>query len=85
MLWQQPIGGGYASFAVGQGRALTIEQRRRSEVVAACGMATGRELWTNICDGEFKESMGGDGARATPTSNGLFRIDHDAVTSNILA
>ena len=66
MLWQQPIGGGYASFAIAQGRAYTIEQRRRTEVVAAYDMTTGRELWTNVWDGEFKESMGGDGPRATP-------------------
>ena len=27
-LWRQPIGGGYASFTVAEGRAFTIEQRR---------------------------------------------------------
>jgi outer membrane protein assembly factor BamB len=67
MLWQQPVGGGYASIAVAQGRAYTIEQRRRAEVVAAYDLATGRQVWTNSWDGEFKESMGGDGPRATPT------------------
>ena len=44
-LWSQPIGGGYASFVVAQGRAFTIEQRRQQEVVAAYDAATGRELW----------------------------------------
>jgi outer membrane protein assembly factor BamB len=66
-LWKQPIGLGYASFVVADGRAFTIEQRRRQEVVAAYDVETGRELWTNGWDGEFVETMGGDGPRATPT------------------
>ena len=67
LLWKQPIGGGYASFVVAEGMAFTIEQRRRQEVVAAYDVETGRELWTHGSDAEFKESMGGDGPRATPT------------------
>jgi len=66
-LWKQPIGGGYASFAIARGRAFTIEQRRAQEVVTAYDVDTGRELWTHGWDGEFKEWMGGDGPRATPT------------------
>lgn len=68
-LWRQPIGGGYASFVVAGGRAFTIEQRRQREVVAAYDLETGRELWTHGWDAEFRESMGGDGPRATPTWN----------------
>jgi len=67
LLWKQPIGGGYASFVVAEGVAFTIEQRRQQEVVAAYDIATGRELWTNAYDANFRESMGGDGPRATPT------------------
>ena len=66
-LWKQPVGGGYASFVVARGRAFTIEQRGPQEVVAAYDLATGRELWTNSWAAEFRESMGGDGPRATPT------------------
>jgi outer membrane protein assembly factor BamB len=66
-LWKQPIGPGYASFVVANGRAFTIEQRRREEVVAAYDVETGRELWTNRWTAEFVESMGGNGPRATPT------------------
>jgi outer membrane protein assembly factor BamB len=69
LLWRQPIGGGYASFAIAGGRAFTIEQRRRQEVATAYDMATGRELWTSAWDSEFQEAMGGDGPRATPTWN----------------
>ena len=66
-LWRQPIGGGYASFVVADGRAFTIEQRGTDEVVAAYDVLTGRELWTNGWNATFIESMGGAGPRATPT------------------
>jgi outer membrane protein assembly factor BamB len=67
LLWRQPVGGGYASFVVAGGLAFTIEQRRNQEVVAAYDVEKGRELWTHGWSGEFRESMGGDGPRATPT------------------
>ncbi len=35
--------------------------------MAAYDVATGRELWTNAWSGAFREMMGGDGPRATPT------------------
>ncbi len=66
-LWKQPVGGGYASVVVAEGRAFTIEQRRDREVVAAYDINTGRELWTNSWAANFRETMGGDGPRATPT------------------
>jgi outer membrane protein assembly factor BamB len=66
-IWKQPVGGGYASFAVAGGRAFTIEQRRAEEVVAAYDVATGRELWTHGWPALFSETLGGDGPRATPT------------------
>jgi outer membrane protein assembly factor BamB len=70
LIWKHPIGPGYASFVVADGRAFTIEQRRRQEVIAAYDLATGRELWTNAWDAEFVETMGGPGPRATPTVHG---------------
>ena len=66
-VWKQPVGAGYASFVVAHGRAFTIEQRGAQEVVAAYDVATGRELWTNAWTAAFREMMGGDGPRATPT------------------
>ena len=66
-LWRQPIGGGYASFTVAEGRAFTIEQRRDQEVVTAYDVETGRELWNHAWDSNFQERMGGPGPRATPT------------------
>ena len=66
-IWKQPIGGGYASFAIVDGRAFTIEQRRGEEVVAAYDVASGREIWTHGWTARFSETLGGEGPRATPT------------------
>ena len=66
-LWRQPVGGGYGSFALVGGRAFTIEQRRQQEVVASYDLRTGREIWTHSWSAEFRESLGGDGPRTTPT------------------
>ena len=66
-VWRQTVGGGYASVVVAGGKVFTIEQRRDQEVVAAYDFNTGRELWTNIWEAHFQESMGGPGPRATPT------------------
>ena len=63
-LWKQPVGGGFASFAVADGRAFTIEQRGVREVAAAYDLVTGRELWTSAWNALFQEN--GDGPRATP-------------------
>lgn len=65
-IWKQPIGVGYGSFTVADGRAYTIEQRRRQEVVAAYDFASGRELWTQGWNAEYTDSTG-DGPRTTPT------------------
>jgi outer membrane protein assembly factor BamB len=69
-LWRQPIGGGYASFAIVNGRAFTIEQRRDEEVATAYDLANGQELWSSGWSAEFKEQLGGDGPRATPHADG---------------
>jgi outer membrane protein assembly factor BamB len=68
-LWRQPVGGGYASFAIADGVAWTIEQRRDNEAVVAYDMGTGRELWAHVYAARFNEWMGGEGPRATPTFN----------------
>jgi outer membrane protein assembly factor BamB len=67
-MWKKPVGGGRASFSVAGGRAFTIEQRDRNEVVAAYDVATGRELWAHGWAERFSTMLGGGfGPRATPT------------------
>jgi outer membrane protein assembly factor BamB len=65
-LWKQPVGGGYGSFVIAEGRAFTIEQRGGRELAAAYDVTTGRELWTSAWDAQFQGSPGGGGPRATP-------------------
>ncbi|HYJ88955.1 MAG TPA: PQQ-binding-like beta-propeller repeat protein [Pyrinomonadaceae bacterium] len=65
-IWKQPIGQGYASFVVADGRAYTIEQRRGEEVVTAYDVATGREQWKQGWNSLYSDSTG-DGPRSTPT------------------
>ncbi len=65
-LWKQPVGGGYASFTVGEGRAYTIEQRRDREAITAYDVETGREIWAFAYPALFDEILGGAGPRATP-------------------
>ena len=65
-IWKQPIGQGYASFVIADGRAYTIEQRRGQEFVTAYDVATGREQWKQGWTALYSDSTG-DGPRSTPT------------------
>jgi outer membrane protein assembly factor BamB len=66
VIWKQPVGVGHGSFAVADGKAYTIEQRRSQEVAAAYDLGNGREIWTQKWNAEYTDSTG-DGPRATPT------------------
>lgn len=66
LVWKEPVGVGYASVAVADGRIYTVEQRRRQEVAAAYDVGTGRELWTQQWNAEYQDETG-DGPRTTPT------------------
>ncbi|MCZ6817162.1 MAG: PQQ-binding-like beta-propeller repeat protein, partial [Planctomycetota bacterium] len=69
-IYRQPIGEGYASFVVANGRAYTLEQRRDNEAVTCYDVATGREIWIFEYEARFEETLGGEGPRATPTLHG---------------
>ncbi len=69
LLWKQPCGGGYSSFAIADGRAYTMEQRGENEVVVAYEVETGRELWTNGWPTRFTEMHSDEGPRTTPEYN----------------
>jgi outer membrane protein assembly factor BamB len=66
-IWRQPVGRGYAGFAVVGNSAVTIEQRREEEAVVCYNTATGGERWAHSYPASFTESLGGPGPRATPT------------------
>ena len=66
VIWKQPVGLGHSSFAIADGKAYTIEQRRNQEVVAAYDLGNGRELWTQKWNAQYTDSTG-DGPRSTPT------------------
>jgi outer membrane protein assembly factor BamB len=69
-LWRQPVGRGYAAFAVAGNAAVTIEQRRDQEAIVCYDAATGHERWAYAYPAHFKERLGGNGPRATPTIAG---------------
>jgi outer membrane protein assembly factor BamB len=60
------VGGGYSSFAIAEGLAFTLEQRREHEVAAAYDLQTGKEVWTNSWPGKFTEYYSEEGPRTTP-------------------
>jgi outer membrane protein assembly factor BamB len=70
LLWRQPVGLGWSSFAVKGSRAVTQEQRGENELVVCYELATGRTLWTHTNHARFSDKIGGDGPRATPTIAG---------------
>ena len=75
-LWRRPIGEGWSSFAVAQGRTFTQEQTSEGEFTLCLDLLTGREIWRHGDEGvrfvewKMKEDpsavMGGEGPRATP-------------------
>jgi outer membrane protein assembly factor BamB len=81
VLWKVESPNGFSSFAVGGGKAFTIEGRDpdgvRQEVLVARDAATGKELWAQpLCVANYghdggnsgaKDNKGGDGPRSTPT------------------
>lgn len=70
VIWRKPVGLGWGSFAIGLGRAYTIEQRRENEVLACYDFETGAELWNHAWKASFVEQAGGEGPRSTPTLDG---------------
>jgi outer membrane protein assembly factor BamB len=71
LLWRQPIGLGWGSFAIVGGFAVTQEQHGNTEAVICYEMATGKARWIHTNpDARFSEPQGGDGPRATPTISG---------------
>jgi outer membrane protein assembly factor BamB len=69
VLWRSPLGSGYSSIAVSQGRAYTMASNGTGEFAICFDAATGKELWRTKTDSNY-ESGQGDGPRSTPTVDG---------------
>src|SRR5262249_25403507 len=66
LVWRQPIGGGWSSFAVVGGYAITQEQRGPEECVVCYRVSDGAKMWVHADPVLFDSSLGGPGPRATP-------------------
>jgi outer membrane protein assembly factor BamB len=71
VLWKVPGGDGYSTVAVAGGRAITLVQRGKGELVLALDAVTGKELWTRRSGPAYK-NMFGNGPRSTPAIEGDF-------------
>jgi outer membrane protein assembly factor BamB len=70
LAWQaKGAGEGYSSFAVSQGRLITLGARGDTEYVIAFDAASGKRLWETPHGRRFNNDRG-DGPRATPTVEG---------------
>lgn len=63
--WRHPCGGGFAGFAVAGNVLVTVEQRKKQEVVVCYDQATAQQRWTYAYEASF-EHLTGSGPRATP-------------------
>ena len=72
LMWKQPIGAGWSSFAVAGQYCFTLEQRGDQECLVCYRIADGKQMWVNSRVERFSEITGGEGPRSTPTfDNGL--------------
>jgi outer membrane protein assembly factor BamB len=74
-LWKKWCPGGYGGVAVAGNIAVTLQQRKKQEVVVCYDRATGRQRWEYAYDA-FHEDVMGNGPRSTPTihNNHVFSI-----------
>jgi outer membrane protein assembly factor BamB len=70
LLWKQPIGEGWAGFAVVGNHAITIQQRGPEEWTTCHDLKTGALEWKNTLAGRHTNAVGGIGPRSTPTVEG---------------
>lgn len=66
-LWRKPVGPGWSSFIVVDGRLYTQFQLGDEEQVVCWNAETGESIWTFRDKSRFEESIAGAGPRATPT------------------
>lgn len=77
LLWQKPIGRGYSSFAVKDGRLYSLFQEAGKEVVACWRVENGEEVWRHSYD--CRADVDFPGPRSTPALDGdrLYSVGSD--------
>ena len=66
-LWDIGVGSGWASFAVAEDFAVTLEQRGDDECVTAYGLLDAEPRWIVRHPRRHDQAVGGEGPRSTPT------------------
>lgn len=75
VLWEQPIGSAFSAFACVKDRVYTCGTKDKKQVLFCLEAATGKTIWENAFEPNYKDGQGGDGTRATPSvDNGLVYI-----------
>jgi outer membrane protein assembly factor BamB len=87
ILWSVPIGAGWASFAVRDGLAVTLEQTSdgMNENVVALRLDDGLPVWVKQLDGSHYRIEGGGGPRTTPVIDGdsVFVLTSNGIVASL--
>jgi outer membrane protein assembly factor BamB len=70
VLWRQPIGQGWSSFAIRNGFAVTMQQVGELECVSCYRVDNGTLVWNYSIPRRHENILGGIGPRSTPTIYG---------------
>lgn len=65
-VWRRPIGPGWSSMTIVDGRLFTQEQRGEQEAVVCLDAETGTDVWVHEEPGRFWDALSNAGPRATP-------------------
>lgn len=71
-LWTAPLGIGYSSIAIANGRVYTMYQDAEKQYVVAFDEKTGKPLWKTATGPIYDARDAHDGPRGTPTVDGEF-------------
>lgn len=69
-LWKAPVGIGYSSMSVSEGRVFTMGNTDDVDLVSAFDAVNGKALWVHKYDCEAKDPNKYHGTRVTPTVDG---------------
>ena len=67
VLWKVPLGEGFSGISVVGERVYTMFSEDDDEFVVCLNASNGKEIWRFRSDGNYIDSMGGNGPRSTPT------------------